>query len=170
MQAGNDYEKNLLDGVSLVFAATSDVNLNRTVAADALGLGIWCNMATDPELGSFIVPSIVERGPLSIAVSTSGLSPAIAKLLRHKFEQEIGTEWEVFIRLLGELRSFFQKRRIAEKQSHSIFSALASLPFPEWIREGSREKALSEISEICRPIMTQTELQAVWENAWKQFS
>ncbi|MHC1730030.1 MAG: bifunctional precorrin-2 dehydrogenase/sirohydrochlorin ferrochelatase [Syntrophobacteraceae bacterium] len=168
--AGRQYEKAHLKGVSLVFAATSDMELNRTVAADARDLDIWCNMATDPELGSFIVPSTVERGPLCIAVSTSGLSPAIAKLLRQKIEREIGREWEFFIRLLGELREYFKIRNIMDKESQKLFSELAAVPLPELLQEGAQEKALHKVSEICSPLIPESELQLIWNNVWKLFS
>lgn len=168
--AGKEYRKEHLEGACLVFAATSDLELNRAIAADAHSRGIWCNMAADPELGSFIVPSVVERGPLSIAVSTSGLSPAIAKLLRQKLEREIGTEWEIFIRLLGALRDHFHSRNMKEKESLNIFSALAALPVPEWLREGNREKAFLKISELCSPAIAESELRSIWNSIWKPFS
>ncbi len=168
--AGTRYEKTHLAGVSLVFAATSDMELNRTVAADARALDIWCNMATDPELGSFIVPSAVERGPLCIAISTSGLSPAIAKLLRQKIEREIGKEWEFFIRLMGELRKYFKSRNIMESESQGLFSELAAVPLPELLRESAQEAAFHKISEICSPFIAKSELQLIWEDVWKLFS
>ena len=142
--AGRLYERSHLQGVSLAFAATDDMDLNRAIAADARELGIWCNMATDPDLGSFIVPSIFERGALSIAISTSGLSPAVAKLLRQKLELEIGPEWDFFIRLLGELRQCFKSRGVAEKQAREIFTRLAGLPIPEWLKHGRQGAGFCE--------------------------
>ncbi len=168
--AGKEYREEHLEGACLVFAATSDLVLNRAIAADAHNRGIWCNMAADPELGSFIVPSVVERGPLSIAVSTSGLSPAIAKLLRQKLEREIGMEWEIFIKLLGALRDHFHSRNMKEKESLNIFSALAALPVPEWLKEGNREKAFLKISELCSPVIAESELRSIWNRIWKPFS
>ncbi len=108
--AGERYERSHLQGISLAFAATDDPDLNRAIAADAGELGVWCNMATDPDLGSFIVPSVFEQGALSVAISTSGLSPAVAKLLKQKLQLEIGPEWDFFVRLLGELRQCFKSR------------------------------------------------------------
>lgn len=167
--AGTRYEKAHLEGVTLVFAATSDLELNRTVAADAHERGLWCNMATDPELGSFIVPSVVERGSLSIAVSTAGLSPAVSKVLRQRLENEFGAEWEFFIELLGELRKYFRFRQIQEKDCRRVFGDLAALPVPQWLREGCREKALLKVSEICSPLVHREELQPIWDNLWNPF-
>lgn len=124
------YERSHLNGVSLVFAATDDLDLNRAIAADARELGVWCNMATEPELGSFIVPSVFERGALNIAISTSGLSPAAAKLLRKKLELEMGAEWDFFVRLLGELREIFKSRGVVEKRAGKYWEGSHGCPYP----------------------------------------
>jgi precorrin-2 dehydrogenase / sirohydrochlorin ferrochelatase len=168
--AGRLYERAHLEGVSLVFAATSDMEINRKIAADSREMGIWCNMASDPILGSFIVPSVVERGPLSIAVSTSGLSPAIARALRLKLEREFGAEWEFFIGLMGELREYLKSRGIRDKDSRSLFSDLAALPLPEWLQQGDGEKCFLKVSEICSPLLSKEELQPIWDSLWKVFS
>lgn len=167
--AGKEYDKAQLTGTALVFAATSDPKLNRTIREDALELGIWCNMATDPELGSFIVPSLVERGPLSIAISTAGLSPAIAKALRLRLENEFGAEWEFFIQLLGALRKSIISASIQERDSRRVFNALAALPLPEWLRLGEWEKAFLKVSETCGPLLSAEELQSTWDHLWKPF-
>jgi precorrin-2 dehydrogenase/sirohydrochlorin ferrochelatase len=168
--AGSQYRREHLEGVSLVFAATSDMDLNRKIAADAREIGIWCNMASDPALGAFIVPSVVERGPLSIAVSTSGLSPAIAKALRLKLEREFGPEWEFFIGLLGALREHFQSKNIRDNDSRSLFGELAALPLPEWLKQGNREESFLRVSEICSSLIGKEELQPIWDSLWKVFS
>lgn len=167
---GERYEKSHLLGVSLAFAATDDFNLNRTIAADARELGIWCNTATEPDAGSFVVPSIVERGALNIAVSTSGLSPAIAKVLRQKLEMEIGPEWDFFVRLLGGLRECFKVRGIAEGRGRDIFTRLAGLPIPEWLRQGRGEQAFTETLAICRAVVSEAETRAVWDSLWNLYS
>lgn len=168
--AAERYDRSHLLGVSLAFAATDDPDLNRAIAADAGELGVWCNMATDPELGSFIVPSVFEQGALSIAISTSGLSPAAAKLLRQKLQQEIGPEWDFFIRLLGELRQCFKSRGVAEKQAREIFTRLAGLPIAERLKQGRPQKAFAKTLEACGPVMSEAEIKAVWENLWNLFS
>jgi len=168
--AGERYEKSHLEGVLLAFAATDDLEVNRAIAADARELGVWCNMATEPELGAFIVPSVFERGALSITITTSGLSPAVAKQLRQKLEQEIGPEWDFFIRLLGELREYFKSRGMAEKSGERIFSRLAGLPIPEWLKQGRTQKAFEKTTEICSQVMAAAEIKAIWENLWSLFS
>jgi precorrin-2 dehydrogenase/sirohydrochlorin ferrochelatase len=164
------YERSHLEGVSLAFAATDDLGVNRTIAADAHERGVWCNMATEPELGSFIVPSVFERGMINLAISTSGLSPAAARLLRQKLERQIGPEWDFFVRLLGKLRETLKSRGVVEKSGRDMLSRLAGLPIPEWLEEGRAAEAFDKTVESCRPVMTPEETRVVWENLWNLFS
>ena len=76
------YEPGDLEGVRLVVTATGDAEVDATVAADATAAGIWVNAADQPADCSFILPAIARNGPLSIAVSTGGASPALARRLR----------------------------------------------------------------------------------------
>jgi precorrin-2 dehydrogenase / sirohydrochlorin ferrochelatase len=105
-----DYRASDLEGVWLVVVATSDDALNRRVAADAEARRVFCNVADVPELCSFILPALHRRGPITVAVSTGGASPALAQWLRDRFASQIGFEHE---QLAGELR----KRRPWAKQN-----------------------------------------------------
>lgn len=96
-----EYDASLLNSVWLVVAATSDDALNRLIYADASERRIFCNVADVPELCSFILPALHRRGPITVAVSTAGASPALAQWLRDKFAAQIGFEHE---QLAGELR------------------------------------------------------------------
>lgn len=78
------YEPTDLAGVRLVVTATGDADVDATVAADATAAGIWVNAADQPADCSFILPAIARNGPLSIAVSTGGASPALARRLRDR--------------------------------------------------------------------------------------
>jgi precorrin-2 dehydrogenase/sirohydrochlorin ferrochelatase len=96
-----EYDAALLNGVWLVVAATSDDALNRRIYADANERRIFCNVADVPELCSFILPALHRRGPITVAVSTAGASPALAHWLRDRFAAQVGFEHE---QLAGELR------------------------------------------------------------------
>ena len=167
---GKNYQVSHLDGADLVFAATSDPDLNRKIAADARSRGLWCNMATDPEMGSFIVPSVVERGPLTIAVSTAGLSPAVAKLIREKLEEEFGPEWTAYLELMGRLRAEIQSKGLDSTENQELFRRISRLPLREWMKSSQKNLALGAIQEICEPWLSRDELSRFWDEIWKPFS
>jgi siroheme synthase-like protein len=79
--------------------------MNRAVFEDAEAAGVWCNAADDPANCSFLVPAIVRRGPVTVAVSTGGASPALASWLRRELEAAVGPEFaDVALRLAEERR------------------------------------------------------------------
>lgn len=100
-----------LAGTFLVIGATDNEELNRTIHSEAQRRGMLCNIADRPEACNFILPSIVRRGDLIIAISTSGKSPAFAKKLRKEFEAALGEEYADFLKLMGAIR----KKLLAEK-------------------------------------------------------
>ena len=80
------YEDADLDGAMLVVAATNDARVNGTVSAAARARQLPVNVADHPELCSFILPSIVDRSPVIVAISTGGASPVLARLWRARLE------------------------------------------------------------------------------------
>jgi precorrin-2 dehydrogenase/sirohydrochlorin ferrochelatase len=98
------YRSNDLDGMFLVIGATNDEKLNRRISSDAEQLNTLCNIADRPEVCNFILPSIVQRDDLVIAISTSGKSPALAKKLRKTLETQFGEEYGVLLKLMGAIR------------------------------------------------------------------
>ena len=99
-----DYHEDQLRGAFLVIGATDSDAVNERIARDARARGIPVNIVDDPARCDFILPSVVERGDLAIAVSTGGKSPALAKKLRKELEGAYGPEYAVLIEILGELR------------------------------------------------------------------
>lgn len=98
------YEPSVLDGSFLVFACTDDTEINRKVFSDCEAFKVWCNVVDVPELCNFYMPSILRRGDLVIAVSTSGNSPAFARKVRLFLESLIGDEFGMLVALLGEMK------------------------------------------------------------------
>ncbi|MEZ5567158.1 MAG: siroheme synthase CysG [Halioglobus sp.] len=80
------YQRENLEGARLVVAATNDMTVNAQVSADAHSLGIPVNVVDAPELCSVIFPSIVDRNPLLVAISSSGRSPVLARIIRRRIE------------------------------------------------------------------------------------
>jgi siroheme synthase (precorrin-2 oxidase/ferrochelatase) len=93
-----------VDAGEASWEATDQRAVNRAVFEEASAAGIPVNVVDDPELCSFIVPSVVRRGPLQVAISTGGRSPAFAKFMRLHLEQAIGEEFGVLAELAGRMR------------------------------------------------------------------
>jgi precorrin-2 dehydrogenase / sirohydrochlorin ferrochelatase len=153
------YEEAQLEAVDLVFAATNNPQLNRAIAEQAENRSIWCNTATQPEFGSFIVPAIYRQGPLSIAVSTSGLSPALARDIRDQLKQQFGPEWIPTLKLLGRLRTLVQSKGLPTLENQRLFREISRLPLQNWLKEEQQHLAFHAIAEICQPWLTQDELR-----------
>jgi precorrin-2 dehydrogenase/sirohydrochlorin ferrochelatase len=104
------YEPSDLDGCFMVIAATNLDAVNRMIWQDAEALNILCNVVDVPPMCNFIVPSIVRRGELAIAISTGGASPVVAKHIRRDLEATYGPEWEALVDLLREVRDELKVR------------------------------------------------------------
>jgi precorrin-2 dehydrogenase/sirohydrochlorin ferrochelatase len=98
------YRRSDLDRAFLVIGATDDSDLNCEIHRDAEAARRLCNIADSPELCNFIVPAVIRRGDLMIAVSTAGKSPAFAKHLRRRLERQFGPEYSLFLDLMGAVR------------------------------------------------------------------
>ncbi|MGD9333443.1 MAG: bifunctional precorrin-2 dehydrogenase/sirohydrochlorin ferrochelatase [Desulfobacterales bacterium] len=94
-----------LEHMFMVIGATDNPELNRQIHTGAERLGMLCNIADRPEVCNFILPAIVNRGDLIIAISTSGKSPAFAKKMRKDLEKKFGTEYAEFLTLMGGIRT-----------------------------------------------------------------
>lgn len=99
-----EYHSGDLDGVWLAVAATDDSEVNRKVHADGQAAKVWVNAADDPQACSFILPAVVRRGPVVVAVSTSGYSPALASWIRQKVADQLGPEVALLAEWLSEAR------------------------------------------------------------------
>ena len=100
-----NYRSGDLKGAILVFAATDVKKTNHRVAEDAMKAGRLVNVVDDPGPSDFIIPSFFRRENLIIAVSTEGVSPALARKIRTKLEESIGKEYASLVALIGEVRS-----------------------------------------------------------------
>ncbi len=119
-----EYSESDMCGNFLVIGATDNQEINQKVASDARKHGVLCNIADVPRLCDFILPSIIRRGDLVIAVSTSGKSPAFAKRMRKDLEKEFGWEYGVFLWLMGEIRKRLLSKAHAPEAHKEIFEKL----------------------------------------------
>jgi precorrin-2 dehydrogenase/sirohydrochlorin ferrochelatase len=101
------YEPPQLDGAWL--AIVVDVSQGERVYADATARNVFCNVEDVPERCSFILPALHRRGPITVAVSTSGASPALAQHLRDRFAEQIGFEHEQLAYELRRIRPWVKQ-------------------------------------------------------------
>ena len=105
-----DYKAGDLKNAVITLACTDVKVVNRMVAEEAMKSEVLVNVADDPEQSDFITPSFFKRGNLMVAVSTSGISPALARKLRTKLEKSFGEEYAFLLSLIGEVRSTLKEK------------------------------------------------------------
>ena len=138
------YHSAHVEGASVVIAATDERHTNLLVARDARAAGAVVNVVDTPEECDFIFPAVSRKGDISVAVSTGGASPTLARRLREQIDDSFG---DIYAELAAVLKSV-RKRAIAElpqpAQRRAFFEGLASDEFLEFLDAEGRETALKE--------------------------
>ncbi len=115
-----DYETGDLEGTFMVIAATDDTDANIRVYDDAERRAMLVNVVDVPPLCNFILPAIVRTGPLAIAISTAGASPALAKRIKRQVAEEYGEPYARLAVLLNEVRGW-AKGTLPTYQDRKVF-------------------------------------------------
>ncbi len=118
------YRESLLDGRFLVVAATSTTAVNERVYADAEARGMLCNVVDVPHLCSFILPAVHREGPIAVAVSTGGASPALAQHLRDEIARVVGPEHAELARRLRRERPWAKANLSTYDDRKAYFEAV----------------------------------------------
>ncbi len=135
-----NYEAGDLRGVFIAVAATDDAKVNQELLKEARESKALVNAVDDPENCDFIVPSSLRRGDVTIAVSTSGRSPALARKIRTRLEAEFGEEYAALALLLDETRRWIKREGL--KTSNDRWQAALDLDrLTGLLRTGKREQA-----------------------------
>ena len=134
------YKAEDLQGALIAIAATDDAKANESVAAEARRRGILVNVVDDPQHSDFIAPSYLRRGDVTIAVSTSGRSPALARKIRGELEKQFGTEYARLALLAGEVR-YELKQQGVTVDNEAWQEVLDLHPLIELIKYGKRQEA-----------------------------
>ena len=106
------YQAGDLEGAYIAIIATGNRSVNRQASLEARGNKIPVNVVDDAGLSDFIVPSIVRRGSVSVAISTAGKSPALARKLRTRLEGELAQEYEELALLIEGVRREVKKLKL----------------------------------------------------------
>jgi precorrin-2 dehydrogenase/sirohydrochlorin ferrochelatase len=142
------YRDTDLHGVFLAIIATDDPVANRDAARDARDLGCLVNVVDCPALSNFIVPATLRRGELSIAVSTGGASPALARRLREKFETEFGEDWAVYLDALAEVRTLVIEKVADAVCRAEVLRGLAHERWLEVLKDSGRAALVEEMKRF----------------------
>ncbi|HEX7384174.1 MAG TPA: siroheme synthase CysG [Burkholderiaceae bacterium] len=141
-----------LERYALAIAATSDQQVNRAVAAAARARRIPVNVVDQPELCTFIMPSIIERAPLTVAISSGGASPVLARLLRARLESIIPAAYGRLAALAGEFRDRV-KARFKGPERRRFWERTLQGPIAELVlagRDAEARRALAAALEDTR--------------------
>jgi precorrin-2 dehydrogenase/sirohydrochlorin ferrochelatase len=126
-----------LEGAFLVVAASGSKDTDAAVAKEARERRVLLNVPSDAAASDFIVPSVVRRGGLQIAVSTGGSAPAATREVRRIISDEFGWEWAVYVELLGEVRALAARRTgLGDAQLAPLFAAIAASDARDRLRDG----------------------------------
>jgi siroheme synthase-like protein len=143
------YRAGDLQGAAVAIAAADDSETNKSVSREALESGPLVNVVDVPELSSFIVPSALCRGDLTIAVSTNGRSPALSRRIRADLESKFGEEYSQLVSLVEEVRSELKRDGISIP-GEAWQDALNLDALLELLRSGRRDEAKKWLSRALR--------------------
>ncbi|MBI5894574.1 MAG: bifunctional precorrin-2 dehydrogenase/sirohydrochlorin ferrochelatase, partial [Desulfobacterales bacterium] len=146
-----DYRNGDQSGAFLVIGATDVETLNSQIQQEAEAAGRLCNIADQPERCNFVLPAVIQKGDLMIAVSTSGKRPAFAKHLRRLLEGQFGPEYAIFLDLMGAVRQRLLAEAHAPEAHKPIFEQLISRGLLELIRHDDRPAIDRILAEVVGP-------------------
>src|SRR5215212_1906786 len=115
-----------LEGIFMVIAATDDTDANIRVYNDAERRAMLVNVVDVPPLCNFILPAIVRTGPLAIAISTAGASPALAKRIKRQVADEFGAEYARLAVMLNEVRGWAKGTLPTYQDRKAFFEAIVN--------------------------------------------
>src|SRR3984957_7400206 len=136
-----EYAAEDLEGALIAIAATSDTDVNIRVFEDAEGRAMLVNVVDVPPLCNFILPAIVRTGPLAVAISTAGASPALAKRMKREIAEQFGDAYADLAVMLNDARGWAKATLPTYQDRKEFFESIVNgEPDPiELLREGRAE-------------------------------
>jgi precorrin-2 dehydrogenase / sirohydrochlorin ferrochelatase len=125
-----------LDSRFLVIASTDDEDLNWTISRECADRNILCNIVDQPEKCGFIVPALFTQGDLTVAISTGGGSPALARKIRQGLGEFLGGEYGALLVLMSRLRPLVLGLGLGTEANAAIFRELVNSPLLEALERG----------------------------------
>jgi uroporphyrin-III C-methyltransferase/precorrin-2 dehydrogenase/sirohydrochlorin ferrochelatase len=144
-----------LQDCRLVIAATNDKTVNQQVSSLAHQQGIPVNVVDHPELCSFIMPSLIDRDPVQIAVSTGGASPVLARLLRARLETLIPATYGRLAEFVASFREQV-KQRLPFRERRHFWETVLQGPIAEMLLSGHTQEATQALEALLEKKVTTT--------------
>ncbi len=141
------FSEKMLNDKMLVIAATNDEEVNIQISELAKAMNIPVNVVDNPDLCSFIMPSIVDRDPVQIAISTGGASPVLARLLRARLETLIPASYGRLARLMAKFRGHVKQRYPKMQERRRFWEHILQGPIAEMIYAGQGKSALDALEK-----------------------
>lgn len=141
------YQTADLNGVLLAIAATDDEPLNAQVSHDATARNIPVNVVDNPALCTFILPSIVDRSPIVMAISSGGQSPVLARLIRAKLETTIPASYGRLAKLVGSFRDQAKAKFSDVNQRRGFWEQVLTGPIAEFVFAGKETEAMQMLEQ-----------------------
>jgi precorrin-2 dehydrogenase/sirohydrochlorin ferrochelatase len=143
------YDPGDVEGANIVIASTDDQGVNEQIAADCRARRIPVNVVDVTPLCEFIVPAIIEKGSIQIAVSTGGKSPAVARTLKEDLHRLIGPEYAEANDVLGTLRDGAKSVLPTDVDRKRFFDGIIAAGLLDLLRDGKRREAYETIARAC---------------------
>ena len=122
----------------LVICATDDEEVNRQAADHCINRGILVNSVSEPDRCTFFFPALLKKGPLTVAVSTAGSSPALSRRIKEQLDGYFGSEYEEYLSYLGQMRPRIIARVTDKEARREVFECLAGDEFFSAFKEKPR--------------------------------
>ena len=136
---GREYQPGDLEGYILAFVATDDRSANAAVAREGKERGVWVNAVDDPPNCDFVMPGVVRRGDLVVAVSTSGGSPAMARKMREELEAFLTEDYALLLELAAEVRAELRDKGL--QVDPQVWNAALDVELRGLLAQGRRAEA-----------------------------
>jgi siroheme synthase-like protein len=143
------YETADIEDAHIVIASTDDTAVNEQIAADARARRIPVNVVDVTPLCEFIVPAIIEKDGIQIAISTGGKSPALARTLKEDLNRSIGPEYSEVNNLLGSLRESAKATLPTDTDRKRFFDGIIASGVLDLLRDGNRRQAYQIVADAC---------------------
>lgn len=142
------YDESDLDQASIVIVATNDKALNQQISQQAQARKLPVNVVDQPDLCSFIMPAIIDRSPLTIAISSAGQSPVLARLLRGKVESTIPASYGKLGAFAGKFRQQVKQRFTDINQRRKFWEKILEGPIAEMVLAGNTQRAEESLETL----------------------